>query len=343
MLAIIGALVSSGGAFSDGISPVRILFDTDLATDCDDAGALAMLHGWADSGEVELLAMGINTINPYTILCLDALNTWYGRGTLPIGVTKASDAYVPNPSTVKYARQISEEYPRTHPWAGPDDAPDVVGVYRAALAAQPDIGEGHPGVVVISVGMLTNIRDLLQSGPCAHSPLIGIDLVKAKVRLWSCMGGRFVDSAAEYNIKQHLAASQHAVSNWPVPVVFSPWEVGDPVRTGAGLQPLPTHHILRRIYQLSRYLANGRQSWDQCAALYAVLGIDGGPAAACWTLSGSETVTVHGNGRTTWAVGGQGLHQYKTVPANVSASLLAAEIEGLMVAAGSGLLGPVED
>ena len=30
----------------------QIIFDTDMATDCDDAGALAMLHALQDKGDV---------------------------------------------------------------------------------------------------------------------------------------------------------------------------------------------------------------------------------------------------------------------------------------------------
>ena len=37
--------------------PVRIIYDTDLGGDCDDAGTLAMLHRLCDLGEAELLAV----------------------------------------------------------------------------------------------------------------------------------------------------------------------------------------------------------------------------------------------------------------------------------------------
>lgn len=36
---------------------VKILFDTDIGCDCDDAGALALLHRLCDRGEAELLAV----------------------------------------------------------------------------------------------------------------------------------------------------------------------------------------------------------------------------------------------------------------------------------------------
>ena len=41
--------------------PVKVIFDTDMYTDFDDAGALACLHALADAGECEILATISNT------------------------------------------------------------------------------------------------------------------------------------------------------------------------------------------------------------------------------------------------------------------------------------------
>ena len=38
-------------------SPIRIIIDTDMSTDCDDVGALCMAHALADLGECEILAV----------------------------------------------------------------------------------------------------------------------------------------------------------------------------------------------------------------------------------------------------------------------------------------------
>ena len=39
---------------------MKIIFDTDMAGDCDDAGALAVLNALADRGEAEILALVTN-------------------------------------------------------------------------------------------------------------------------------------------------------------------------------------------------------------------------------------------------------------------------------------------
>ena len=65
-------------------SPVRIIFDTDIQGDADDVGTVAVLHALVDSGEAEILAMGVSSKNSWSPLCLSALNTYFGRGIKPL-------------------------------------------------------------------------------------------------------------------------------------------------------------------------------------------------------------------------------------------------------------------
>ncbi|MEI9893193.1 MAG: hypothetical protein WDN28_04600 [Chthoniobacter sp.] len=68
--------------------PVRIFFDTDMETDCDDAGALAVLHALADRGECEILATVVSVRDPNSAATVDAINRYYGRPNLPLGMVK---------------------------------------------------------------------------------------------------------------------------------------------------------------------------------------------------------------------------------------------------------------
>lgn len=136
---------------------VPVILDTDLATDCDDAGAVAMLHAVAEQGEVFVLSMGICIQNDYSVLAPDALNTWYGRPDILLVTTKNPDAYKPAAGGVRYVRQLSREYPRTNLWTTSADATDAVAVYRAAMAAHPNIDEDNPVLVMISIGMMISL------------------------------------------------------------------------------------------------------------------------------------------------------------------------------------------
>ena len=67
---------------------LKLIFDTDMMGDVDDVGTAALLHALADQGEVKILAMGLSGKNPWSPLCLDALNTYFRRPEIPIGVVK---------------------------------------------------------------------------------------------------------------------------------------------------------------------------------------------------------------------------------------------------------------
>ena len=63
-------------------APVGVVFDSDMANDCDDAGALAVLHGLADLGEVEILAVVTNRKDPSGASAADQSVTYCSVGAL---------------------------------------------------------------------------------------------------------------------------------------------------------------------------------------------------------------------------------------------------------------------
>src|SRR5690606_39007786 len=85
----------------------RILLDTDIAKDVDDVGALATLHALADLGEAEILAILVSCANPHSAPCASAINEWYGRGDIPLGVVKGKAVLDPS----QYAEQVATELP----------------------------------------------------------------------------------------------------------------------------------------------------------------------------------------------------------------------------------------
>src|SRR5258706_5419057 len=87
------SLVPSLSAAAD--APARIIFDTDMAGDVDDVGALAILHAMADQGEAEILAVGISSRNEHVGPCADAINTWYGPPGIPIRYQRGLQAGAP--------------------------------------------------------------------------------------------------------------------------------------------------------------------------------------------------------------------------------------------------------
>lgn len=252
--------------------PVRIIFDTDMDSDCDDVGALAVLHALADLGEAEILATVVSTRHEWSPACVAAINTFYGRPDLPIGRPMKDGTMKPS----KYAKQIAERFPSK---LGPiDKVPDAVSIYRKVLAAQTD-----NNVVIVTVGYLTNIANLLKLPKEGDQPS-GLDLVKKKVKAWVCMGGNFVGRPAVDDLKlgnnnftYDKASSLYAVQNWPGQLTFVGREIGSVpsgLKVGAKLKTLPEDNPIRAGYAL--YFGGepkDRHVADQTTVLYAVRGL----------------------------------------------------------------------
>ena len=64
--------------------PVRIIFDTDMGNDVDDAIALALLHAMETRGEARILAVTITKDNRYAAPFVALFNKTYGRPGIPI-------------------------------------------------------------------------------------------------------------------------------------------------------------------------------------------------------------------------------------------------------------------
>ena len=108
-----------------GAEPVRVIFDTDITGDVDDVLALAMLHTLQDRNQCELLAVTISKVNPLTGPFTDAVNTFYGRPDIAIGITR--DAQVRDS---RYLSLVSErdggEFRYPHDLLNNNDAPEAV-------------------------------------------------------------------------------------------------------------------------------------------------------------------------------------------------------------------------
>jgi hypothetical protein len=245
-------------------SPVPLIVDTDISTDADDAGAVAIANALQDNGQVNLLGVMVDTPSRWGAPAVDAINTYYYHGNIPVGTHKPVDDSFSSPN---YAQDLAQNYPNSiHDGA---NAPEAVGAYRKILAAQPD----H-SVVIAAIGIETNLADLLTSASDQNSPLTGAQLVAKKVRLLSMMGGIY-PSGLEYNFVANPSAAVKVVNNWPTAAVFIGYEVGVNVMTGAKLSQTPRINPVRKAYKIWGGRGTDISSFDPIATLYAGLGTDG--------------------------------------------------------------------
>ncbi|HEV7300637.1 MAG TPA: nucleoside hydrolase [Tepidisphaeraceae bacterium] len=279
----------------------RAIIDTDFRTNCDDAGALAMLHALADRGECEIIGVVASTTGPHVVAAIDAVNTYYGRGDLPVGLSPRP-SLPEGPGADNYAPALAD------PARFPSDAtnataPESTALYRKLLYGSPD-----GSVKIVVVGGQSCLAMLLQSAADHEADgsigVTGADLVRAKVRETVIMGGAFRQpNRWEFNIKLDVKAADAVAQHWPGPIVYSGFEVGDRVMTGGTLQHPDTNPIALA-YTLGQHTGDGvgkpgpRQSWDQTAVYYAVRGT-GDAQSPLWRLS--DPVTIRFKGKTEFA------------------------------------------
>jgi inosine-uridine nucleoside N-ribohydrolase len=249
--------------------PVRLIFDTDFGGDVDDTGALGMLNAFEDNHEVKLLAlMASNPGTEWAAGGMDAINTYYRHGNIPLGVRDRGSHGERMPNVSSYAEDLAKTFPND---TG-DGArlPDATDLYRRILARQP-----NHSVTVTVVGSQSNLQNLLNSGPDRYSRLTGTQLVDRKVTQLVVMGSTCLEAQdwAEWNIALDPPAAAQVAQEWPTRIVYSGFEVGDTIYTGSRLfTETPVTNPVRRAYRDYVGEGNDRNSWDITAAYYAVRG-----------------------------------------------------------------------
>lgn len=303
--------------------PVPLIFDTDMGNDVDDALALAVIHALQSRGEARLLAVTITKDSKSAGPYVDLVNTFYGRGDIPIGVVRVgptqNDSSMIRIPAERLNRDGSFVYP--HRLTDGASAPDAVSLLRRVLAAEKD-----GSVVMVQVGFSTNLARLLGSPADAASPLSGAQLVAAKVRLLSAMAGAFPSGKPEFNVMTDIPSARKVFQEWPTPVVFSGFEVGKTLLFPAAsiehdFSWVPDHPVADA-YRTYMPMPYDRPTWDLTSALYAIR-----PDRQYFALSPAGRVSVDEDGQTHFTPAPEGHHRYLILEESQKARTLEALIE----------------
>lgn len=250
----------------------KLIFDTDFGGDADDLGALAMLHTYVSEGKVDLLALMCWSTEQYAVSGIDAVNTFYGRPNVPIGLRQAGVFH----ETWNHSKPITDnhDYDIT-----PENAEDATELYRKILSEAED-----RSITIVTVGPLANILYLLESEADNISNLTGNELIHQKVREFVIMGGQFPSGESEWNFNGNMpGVTKKVIAQLDVPITFLGYEVGLIIKTGEVFNDLdPKHPLYLGYYHFSEnapWIKENFQgsildnaSYDQTAVLYAVEG-----------------------------------------------------------------------
>jgi hypothetical protein len=245
-------------------------------------------------GKVQILAVMSDIRNPVAAAALDAIDTAYGHGRIPVGAVVDSLA---NTAPHGYSDVLAEELP--HAIRNSSQAQPAVHLYRELLASQPD----H-SVIVVAIGGETNLAGLLLSGPGQGSSLPGRALVANKVKklviedgLFPTGGPPFTNERLDVSATKSLVATQ----GWPTPIAWVDGFTGINTKVGGQLcAAVPPKNPMRIVYtKLFNCGPPGDGDWDGPALLYAV-----GDAPADFSeLGQGGAAIINAEGGLSWGSG----------------------------------------
>ncbi len=267
-----------------------VIFDTDIGSSTDDLFAMEMLYRYEDEGRCKLLGVVVDRQGEEYAVLADVMNTYFGYGSVPIGVERngledpkvfIDYKYLYNHKTDKgelmFKRTVSDY----------SKLPDGWQLYRQLLASQPD----H-SVSICSTGFVSSLAQLLASEPDDLSPLSGVELVRKKVKCLYLMAGVFTSSdEPDFNFLQDPVSTKKLFELWPrsVAVVFSPMEVGNEIEykpeTVVSDINWTDIHPIKQVY-MKYNCDTGQKMWDPLVVIHAVEG------DAVFTLSERGIVTL---------------------------------------------------
>jgi len=270
-------------------APPAVIYDTDMGNDIDDALALAMLHALDARAEIRLRAVTVTKDNPWAARYVSAVNRFYGRGDIPVGVVR--DGVTKEEGN--YVRRAVEEGGWPHDTA----FGDAVELLRRVLGEEPD-----QSVILIQVGFSTNLARLLDAPG-------GRELAARKVKLLSLMAGDFAGGGPEYNVKEDIPSARKLAAGWPGEMVWSGFEVGRLIKFPARSVErdfgwAPRHPVVDGYKRYMKFPYD-RETWDLTSVLYAARPDDG-----YFSLSEPGRVVVDERGMTRFEPAPGGRHRY---------------------------------
>ncbi len=293
----------------------KIIFDTDIGCDCDDAAALALALELMNAGECELLAVTHCTMNESAAGCIEAILEYYGHPEIPVGTFRDGDGIRPSEWHDVYASDVALRWDTRYKRGASYE--NTVKLMRRILA------QTQGKMTLVATGSFASLERLLKSGPDEHSDLSGLALVEQKVERTVCMAGRFKEAClepeapgadcapvAEWNVKCDIPAAQAVCDHWPSELIFCGYEIGLKMITCGGLQlkgakDNPVRLCCESWSGKDGGGAVGRESWDGATMLYAIR-----PDAGYWDLYPYGRIRIDDEGRSLWQEEAGGRHSF---------------------------------
>jgi len=240
----------------------NVILDTDLGSDVDDVGAVALANIFHNQKRINLLAVTHTTSGQYGPIICESINEYYGNSDIEVGVYKGP-CFMKDELPDSYPEATFRAFPHKHD--DPSQLPDSIEILRKKLSE-------NEHVTLIFIGQLLNLANLMKSKADKYSNMSGEELINKKVDAVYIMGGKFpsitglpIDDLPEYNLLTAIDSSLYAIKRLKVKTVFIDGSLGLAVNTGARIsEKYKDEHIVSYAYRryIYRNQDNSRASWD---------------------------------------------------------------------------------
>lgn len=215
-------------------APSNFIIDTDFSSDVDDAFAISTAVYFNDIGLINIKGVALCIGSARAGWAMSGLLGQHKHWEIPICVDNKNGLSIGS----KYHLGMSTNYPHKE-----NQHTNVVSFYRMLLASSPDKTN------IVTLGQLTNLKELLESGPDAHSDLTGIELISQKVDTLYICGTKYTGkpennlwySGEDYGTNKWYGttgvtdAAIMVAKQWPSRIVWIPAEVGGFYKVGSSL------------------------------------------------------------------------------------------------------------
>ena len=267
----------------------KILIDTDLCCDCDDALALAIANICHNKGLIKLLGV-THCLNDDSCAHFAQMINAYYHNDVPVG---KSDCCV-------FDFKDMKKYFITTLTGG-----ESVSTYPCSLDITLEQLYQNTDVTLVYIGQLNNLAELLGVAKKLYKGIEIGELLRTRVREIVVMAGEFSfekDKMArgEFNVVKDLISAQKVFAQDWLPITVLDSRQGNDVYTGVSIKA-QTHNPAGQAYRLFCDGICGtalRPSWDPLTVLYAIFGNGDG-----FALSENGKVSVGEKGVTTFAIG----------------------------------------
>lgn len=315
-IAGLGCIIMAGRDSSVKQEPVRVIIETDMGNDIDDALALAFAHKAMAEKKIDLLAVGCHKLTATAGRYVDIVDTWYGHPDVAVAVSgtpvkEMSDYvdYTSEPCGMGFTESLGGKFK------------EPVSLYRRLLSESPD-----GSVCFMSLGFGTTLAQLLESGPDGISPLDGVSLVRRKVKSLSIMAGSYGENKrAEYNVINDIPSMRKVFELWPVDIFQNPFEIGKKVMFPASaIEKNLGYDSLNPVaeaYKLYKQMPYDRPAWDILSVLWVT-------EPELFTVSRPGTITVDEKGYTHYEENPEGRHYVLSATVDQPRAMKTAIVEG---------------